>query len=74
MKEPTTKEAVGMDAMSSKQPIEDKITRREFKSLENQVKQLQQAIRTLTIISDMLAKKNGIKIERYIDLMVVSQI
>ena len=70
MKEPTTKEAVGMND----QPIEDKVTRREFKSLENQVKQLQQAVRTLTIISDMLAKKNGIKIERYIDLMVVSQI
>ena len=70
MKEPTTKEAVGMND----QPKEDKITRPEFRSLENQVKQLQQAVRTLTIISDMLAKKNGIKIERYIDLMVVSQI
>ena len=68
MKEPTK------EGMEANQPIEDKITRHEFRSLENQVKQLQQAVRTLTIISDMLAKKNGIKIERYIDLMVVSQI
>ena len=37
MKEPT-KEAVGMEA---NQPIEDKITRYEFRHLENQVKQLQ---------------------------------
>ena len=63
MKE-SIKENVGMDAKP-----EDKVTR-----LENQVKQLQQAVRTLTVISDILAKRNGIKIERYIDLMVVSQI
>ena len=58
------KENAGMDAKP-----EDKVNR-----LENQVKQLQQAVRTLTVISDILAKRNGIKIERYIDLMVVSQI
>ena len=63
MKEPM-KENADMNAKP-----EDKVNR-----LENQVKQLQQTVRTLTVISDILAKRNGIKIERYIDLMVVSQI
>ena len=60
--------------MSSKPTPEDKVNGSEFRNLENQVKQLQKAVHTLTVISDILAKKNGIKIERYIDLMVVSQI
>ena len=72
MKEPM-KENNNVD-METKQPIEDKVNGYEFRHLENQVKQLQKAVRDLTVISDILAKKNEIKIERYIDLMVVSRI
>ena len=72
MKEPM-KENNNVD-MEAKQPIEDKVNGYEFRHLENQVKQLQKAVRDLTVISDILAKKNEIKIERYIDLMVVSRI
>jgi len=72
MKEPIA-ENVGVEAMPSKAP-EEKVNRYEFRHLENQVKQLQKAVRDLTVISDILAKKNEIKIERYIDLMVVSRI
>ena len=70
--EESMKEAVGMGVMSEKP--EEKVNRYEFRHLENQVKQLQKAVRDLTVISDILAKKNEIKIERYIDLMVVSRI
>ena len=70
--EESMKEAVGMGVMSEKP--EEKVNRYEFRHLEDRVKQLQKAVRDLTVISDILAKKNEIKIERYIDLMVVSRI
>ena len=70
--EESMKEAVGMGVMSEKP--EEKVNRYEFRHLENQVKQLQKAVRELTVVLDILAKKNEIKIERYIDLMVVSQV
>ena len=54
---------------------EDKVYRYEFRSLENQVKELQKTVRILTVLCDHYTKMSGIKVERFMDgIVIISQI
>jgi len=72
MKEAVKKD-IGMDACE-KTP-EDKVYRYEFRNLENQVKELQKTVRILTVLCDHYTKMSGIKVERFMDgIVIISQI
>jgi len=61
--------SVGMDAMP-----EDKIHRYEFRNLENRVTNIEKTINVLTILCNEYAKRNGIKVEKFQNgIVVISQ-
>ena len=70
------KEAVKKDiGTGSCENKEDKVYRYEFRNLENQVKELQKTVRILTVLCDHYTKMSGIKVERFMDgIVVISQI
>jgi len=53
---------------------EDKIYRYELKNLERQLIRLEETVNALTALCDVLAKPNGIKVDKFKGIVVISNI
>lgn len=62
-----------MGNTSSKMP-EEKIYRYELKNLERRLVRLEETVNALTALCDVLAKANGIKIDKFKGIVVISTI
>lgn len=60
--------------MTESQPPLDLQNKFAIQTLERQVKQLESRVRILDVIALQYAKANGIKIERFQDLVIISQV
>ena len=72
---------VGMDAQceSIGHPIgdkmpEEKIYRYELQGLERKLAKLEETVNVLTALSDVLAKNNGVKVDKFKGIVVISNI
>ena len=73
MKKETAKcESMG-HTLDSKMP-EDKIHRYELKNLERQLVGLEETVNALTALCDVLAKVNGIKVDKFKGIVVITNI
>ena len=60
--------------MISNQPPEDKVYRYELKNLERQLNKFEETVNVLTALCDVLAKNNGIKVDTFKGVVVISKI
>ncbi len=59
---------------TSNKTSEEKIYRYELQSLERKLARLEETVNTLTALCDVLAKNDGIKVDRFKGIVVISNI
>ena len=74
MKESAQCESAGPLGNTSNKMPEDKIYRYELKNLERQLIRLEETVNALTALCDVLAKPNGIKVDKFKGIVVISNI